>query len=162
MPFDWAGYLQKQIQDGKKMVELMNLDEASFSTLEKDRLRYEQALAVLRDPATTLFSLVLIPEKLPIEETHSAITGLSRLGISVRALVVNQCIQSEVIEGNSFLASRAEVQDRYLTQIESRFGHLERVHLPLLNRDVSELDTLRAVGRLLYEASAPAYAAGQQ
>ena len=107
------------------------------------------------DTATTVFSLVLIPEKLPIEETHSAIAGLARLGIPVQALIINQCIQSDVIEGNRFLSSRADVQGRYLEQIAARFGSLTRVRLPLLNRDVSELDTLRTVGDLLYKSAQP-------
>jgi anion-transporting ArsA/GET3 family ATPase len=74
----------------------------------------------------------------------------------VQALVINECIQPEVIEGNRFLAARAEVQGRYLGQIEARFGSLTRVSLPLLNRDVSTLDTLRVVGGLLYGNAAPA------
>jgi arsenite-transporting ATPase len=140
MPFDWAGFLQKQVQDGKKLAELMRMDEGSLAGLEREKQRYDHALSVLRDKTTTVFSLVLIPEKLPIEETHSAIAGLDRLGISVQALVINQCILPEVIEGNRFLASRAE------------FGNLTRARLPLLNRDVSELDTLRTVGGLLYKS----------
>jgi arsenite/tail-anchored protein-transporting ATPase len=156
MPFDWAGFLQKQIQDGRKMAELMRLDESSFSTLERDRLRYEKALSVLRDPATTLFTLVLIPEKLPIEETRSAIAGLSRLGIPVRSLVVNQCILPEVVEGNRFLAARAAVQGDYLRRIEERFAGLDVARLPLLERDVSELAALRAVGAMLHEDREPA------
>ncbi len=155
MPFDWAGFLQKQVQDGKKMAELMRLDDESFSTLERDRLRYENALSVLRDPRSTLFSLVLVPEKLPIEETRSAMAGLSRLGIPVQALVINQCILPGVIQGNRFLEARAEVQGRYLKQIESLFGDLSRTRLPLLDRDVSELETLRTVGGLLYGKNAP-------
>ncbi len=158
MPFDWAGFLQKQVRDGKKMAELMRMGEDSLANLDKDRLRYEHALSVLRSEATTVFSLVLIPEKLPIEETHSAIAGLARLGIPVQALIVNQCIQPDVIEGNRFLASRAEVQARYLEQIEARFGNLTRARLPLLNKDVSELDTLRLVGGLLYKSPAPVHA----
>jgi arsenite-transporting ATPase len=150
MPFDWAGFLQKQVQDGKKMAEVMRLDDESYANLERDRLRYEHALSVLRDRSATIFSLVMIPERLPIEETHSAISGLSRLGIPVQALVVNECILPEVIEGNRFLGARAAVQRRYLEEIDARFGNLTRVRLPLLDQDVSELDTLRTVGRLLY------------
>ena len=59
---------------------------------------------MLRDRSTTVSNLVLSPERLSIEETQSAITGLDRLGIPVRALVINQCILPEVIEGNRFLA----------------------------------------------------------
>ncbi len=150
MPFDWAGFLQRQIQEGRKMAELMNLDESTFENLERDKRRYEKALSVLRDRSSTVFSLVLLPERLPIEETGSAITGLAGLGIPVQALVVNQCILPEVIEGNRFLAARASLQARYLTEIETRFGGLVKARLPLLDHDVSELPTLRQVSLTLY------------
>jgi arsenite-transporting ATPase len=150
MPFDWAGFLQKQIQDGKELARLMNMGNDSFERLEGDKKRYENALAVLRDRSTTVFTLVLLPERLPIEETQSAISGLDRLGIPVQALVINQCILREVIEGNRFLGARAEVQRRYLDEIESRFDGLARTRLPLLDRDVSDLVTLRRVGQMVY------------
>jgi len=152
MPFDWAGFLQKQIQEGKKMAELMNMTESSFADLERDKLRYDRALAVLRDRSSTVFSLVLLPERLPIEETHSAISGLARLGIPVQALIINQRILPEVIEGNRFLEARAGVQARYLEEIEARFGALVRTQLPLLDRDVSELSALRQISGMLYKA----------
>lgn len=152
MPFDWASFLQKQIQEGQKLAELMDMDENSFEDLERDKRRYENALNVMRDRVSTIFNLVLLPERLPIEETHSAITGLDRLGIPVQALVVNQYILPEVIEGNRFLAARARVQKLYLAEIEERFGKLIMSRLPLLDRDVSELSTLRQVGEMLYGA----------
>lgn len=150
MPFDWAGFLQKQIQEGQKLASLMNMDEDSFADLERDKQRYDKALAVLRDHSATTFTLVLLAERLPIEETQSAITGLDRLGIPVQALVVNQCILPEVIEGNRFLDARAKLQRRYVEEINSRFPAFVRESLPLLDRDVSEPDTLRGVGSLLY------------
>ena len=150
MPFDWAGFLQKQIQEGKKLAQMMNMDSNAFEDLERDKRRYEEALSILGNRSTTVFTLVLLPERLPIEETQSAITGLSRLGIPVQALVVNQCILPEVIEGNRFLAARAKLQARYMEEIETRFGDLQRSRLPLLDRDVSDLSTLRQVGEMLY------------
>ncbi len=150
MPFDWAGFLQKQIQEGKKMAELMNMSESSFADLERDKLRYDKALDILRDSSSTVFNLVLLPERLPIEETHSAITGLARLDIPVQALVVNQCILPEVIEGNRFLAARAGLQGRYLEEIDTRFSDKIMTRLPLLDHDVSDLDSLRQVGELLF------------
>ncbi len=150
IPFDWAGFLQKQIQEGKELAKLMNMDGSSFEDLERDKRRYENALNVMRDQVTTVFSLVLLPERLPIEETQSAITGLGRLGIPVQGLVVNQCILPEVVEGNRFLAARANLQARYLDEIETRFSAYIKSRLPLLDRDVSDLSTLRQVGELLY------------
>lgn len=152
MPFDWAGFLQKQIQEGKKLAELMNnTDNDSFQDLEKDKKRYDQALDVLRDRSTTVFNLVLLPERLPIEETHSAIMGLDKLGISVQGIVVNQCILPEVIEGNRFLQARANLQKTYLDEIDIRFKSFIQSWLPLLDHDVSDLISLRKVGKLLYE-----------
>lgn len=153
MPFDWAGFLHKQIQEGRKLAELMDMDESSFEDLERDKQRYDRALDVLGDRSSTVFTLVLLPERLPIEETQSAITGLDQLGIPVQALVTNQVILPEVIEGNRFLAARSAVQSRYLTEIESRFGGLLKVRLPLLDHDVSDVETLRELGELLYGKS---------
>ncbi len=150
MPFDWAGFLQKQIQEGRKLAQMMNMDSNAFEDLERDKRRYEEALSILGNRSTTVFTLVLLPERLPIEETNSAITGLRKLGIPVQALVVNQCILPEVIKGNRFLAARAKLQARYMEEIETRFGDLLRSRLPLLDRDVSDLSTLRKVGEILY------------
>lgn len=150
MPFDWAGFLQKQIQEGKEIASMMNMDDNSFEDLERDKKRYDNALYVLGDRSTTVFTLVLLPERLPIEETHSAITGLNKLGIPVQALVINQCILPEVVEDNRFLDARAKLQNRYMDEIDTRFATLISSHLPLLDRDVSELSTLRLVGEMLY------------
>lgn len=150
MPFDWAGFLQKQIQEGKKLGEVMEMDQDSFRYLERDKQRYDKALDVLRSTRSTVFTLVLLPERLPIEETQSAISGLSKLGIPVQALVANQCILPEVIEGNRFLTARARLQARYLNEIDSRFGELLKTRLPLLDHDVSDTTALREVSELLY------------
>lgn len=150
MPFDWAGFLQRQIEQGEELARLMNMDETSFSALERDKRRYDHALEVLRDRDSTVFTLVLTPERLPVEETDSAAAGLARLGVPVQGLVVNQVILPEVIEGNRFLQARASVQHGYLEEIERRFSGILMNRLPLLDRDVSDLTTLRQVGELLY------------
>jgi arsenite-transporting ATPase len=152
MPFDWAGFMQKQIEEGRKFAGAMGMDASSLEDLEKDKRRYDAALAVLRDRATSVFTLVLLPEKIPIAETQSAVTGLGHIGIPVQALVINQSILPEVIEGNRFLAARAKLQAKYQDEIKQRFGDFVRTSLPLLDRDVSDLSTLRHVGELLYGA----------
>jgi arsenite/tail-anchored protein-transporting ATPase len=156
MPFDWAGFVQKQIKEGKELASLLNLQGDSFENLERDRKRYDKALEVLRSRETTVFTLVLLPERLPIEETHSAITGLGLLGIPVQSLVVNQCILPEVIEGNRFLAARAGLQSHYLAEINTRFPDRLQIQLPLLSHDIADLTALREVGECLYGQTATA------
>ena len=150
MPFDWAGFLQKQIQEGQKLAQLLSTGMNSFEDLEKDKKRYDEAMAVLCNKASTVFSLVLLPERLPIEETQSAIKGLDKLGIPVQSLVINQCILQEVIEGNRFLQARAKLQNSYLDEVNTRFADVIKVQLPLLDHDVANLESLREVGKLLY------------
>lgn len=150
MPFDWAGYMEKQIREGKELAVIMNMDESSLEGLKQDKQRYDNALAVLRDPINSIFSLVLLPERLPVEETQSAMKGLDKLGIPVQALVVNQTIQTEVIEGNRFLTARAQLQAGYQAEIDQRFKSLERVRLPLFDHDISSPASLRQIGEILY------------
>ncbi len=151
MPFDWAGFLQKQIAEGQKLAELLPSDGSSFENLKNDKRRYDEAMAVLRNRGTTAFTLVLLPERLPIEETQSAIRGLDRLGIPVQSLIINQCILHDVIEGNRFLQARANLQTAYLNEINTRFSDILRTQLPLFDHDISDLENTRKVGRLLYE-----------
>ena len=150
MPFDWATFLQRQIQQGKKLAELIDTGPSTLEDLERDKLRYENALAQLRNRETTVFSMVLLPERLPIEETQSAIDGLGKISIPVQALVINQCIPLDVIENNRFLAARAKLQKTYLAEIDTRFADLVRSRLPLLDQDVSSTAAMRQVGELLY------------
>jgi len=150
MPFDWAGFLQKQIVASREVARLMGFDNTSATALEADKQRYDRALEVLRDRERTTFTLVLTPERLPVEETRSAASGLQTLGIPVQALVVNQTILPEVVEGNRFLQARSAVQRRYLDEIDRSFGELLRTRLPLLDRDVSDVQTLRHLGDLLF------------
>lgn len=150
MPFDWAGFLQKQIQEGKNLAQLLSADANSFEDIERDKKRYDGAMAVLCNKATTVFNLVLLPERLPIEETQSAIKGLDKLGIPVQSLIINQRILPEVIKGNRFLQARAKLQSSYLDEINSRFADIIKAQLPLLDHDISDLESLRKVGQLLY------------
>lgn len=150
MPFDWAGFLQKQIQEGNKLAEFLPNSTDSMEEIERDKKRYDDAMAVLCNKETTAFNLVLLPERLPIEETQSAIMGLGKLGIPVQSLIINQRILPEVIEGNRFLQARAALQGSYLKEIDSRFSGIATAELPLFDHDVSDPESLRLIGRLLY------------
>lgn len=150
LPFNWAGHLQNQIREGKELAKLMNLNEDSYDSLEKDKARYEHAMSVLKDREHTMFNLVLLPERLPIEETASAMKGLDGLGISVQSLVINQVIFQKDIDGNPFLQGRAALQSKFLEEIRQRFPGLLQTEVPLLAQDVSNIEGLRRVGELLF------------
>ncbi|HEX2938998.1 MAG TPA: ArsA family ATPase [Ruminiclostridium sp.] len=151
MPFDWAGFLERQIQEGNKLAEFLPNSTDTAQEIERDKKRYDEAMSVLCNKDTTVFNLVLLPERLPIEETQSAIRGLSKLGIPIQSLIINQCILQQVIDGNSFLQARAKLQSVYLDEINARFKDILKTQIPLMDHDISDKESMRELGRLIFE-----------
>jgi len=153
MPFDWANFLQKQIKDRNELAAIMQLEdtEDTIAQLEADKERYNNAIEVLKDAEKTLYTLVLLPAFLPIEETKSALADLSNLGVDVRTFIVNQLIPNDAIQGNSFLTKRYETQEKYMSIINKDFGKGIITTLPMLDTDVYDVSTLGIIGSKIYE-----------
>jgi arsenite/tail-anchored protein-transporting ATPase len=93
------------------------------------------------------FVLVLIPERLPIEESARAAHQLEDAGIHVGGVVVNRVLPAEAV-GAYFEARKA--QERvYLDEIAKRFPSSPRVLVPQLEADVHGTASLERIGRSL-------------
>jgi arsenite/tail-anchored protein-transporting ATPase len=118
----------------------------------KDRFERLQGLrARLMSGRTSAFVLVLIPERLPIEETARALTQLDETGVKVGGLVVNRVLPRETTD--AFLAARREQEQIYLDEIAARFASRPRVYLPQFRRDVYGLASLGPVADALAAAT---------
>ena len=118
----------------------------------KDRFERLQGLrARLMSGRTSAFVLVLIPERLPIEETARALTQLDETGVKVGGLVVNRVLPRETTD--PFLAARREQEQVYLDEIATRFANRPRVYLPQFRRDVYGLSSLGPVADALAAAT---------
>jgi arsenite-transporting ATPase len=116
-----------------------------------DRLeRLREFRAQLLSPRATAFVLVLVPERLPIEETARAIDQLTEVGINLGGLVVNRVLPSS--SPDPFLRSRHEQEQVYLDDIARRFGRHPMVHVPQLPSDVHGLATLGDIAAILVDA----------
>jgi arsenite/tail-anchored protein-transporting ATPase len=113
--------------------------------LRLDRLRELRARMI--SGRTTGFVLVLIPERLPIEETARALTQLDDAGVRVGGLVVNRVLPPTSTD--AFLTSRRDQERVYLDEIAKRFSQQTRVHIPQLERDVYGLAALERVSTFL-------------
>ena len=152
MPFDWADFLKKQIKDRNELAAVMQLEdtEETIAQLEADKARYNNAIEVLKDSEKTVYTLVLLPAFLPIEETKSALADLSKLGVDVRTFIVNQLIPTEAIQGNTFLEKRYQTQEKYMSIINKDFGKGIITPLPMLETDVYDVNTLAIIGSKIY------------
>ena len=151
MPFDWANFLQKQIKDRSELAVLMQLEDTAetIARLEADRQRYDRAIEALKDANRTVYTLVLLPAFLPIEETKSALADLGKLGVATGTFIVNQLIPADAILGNAYLQKRFETQEKYMDIIRRDFyGTITT--LPMLDTDVYDVDTLRLIGDKIY------------
>ncbi len=98
----------------------------------------------------TTFYLVLIPERLPIEETDRALKTLTGNDVKVGALLVNR-VFPEAADGD-FMRSRLEQQFEYLEEIEDRFGEKQVVRIEQEARDITEQEQLGPIVRQLDKA----------
>ncbi|MGD0451093.1 MAG: TRC40/GET3/ArsA family transport-energizing ATPase [Candidatus Bathyarchaeia archaeon] len=153
MPFDWSVYMTSQINNRKELAVALGVanDEQTLERLKKEKLRYDQAVKSLSDENIAAFNLVLLPERLPIEETARAISDLSNFGVKVPALIVNEVIPPDVLKGNWFLEKRRATQEKYFKEIATRFNGILQKEVPLFETDVYGIQNLRKVGEYLYE-----------
>lgn len=121
--------------------------------LERRRTFY-QARRLLLEKAASGFLLVLIPERLPIDESRKAVEALRQYGVPILGLVVNRVLPAEPL--GEFLELRRDREVGYLREIERLFRRYPRLQLPLMARDVEGLDGLRQLGSLLLPGRAAA------
>ena len=106
--------------------------------------------ARLLSPRLSAFVLVLVAERLPIEETARAIEQLKEAGVTIGGLVVNRVLPAS--SPDPFLRSRHEQEVIYLDEIEKRFRSYPRVRVPQLPSDVHGVKTLEHLaGHLVVE-----------
>jgi arsenite/tail-anchored protein-transporting ATPase len=113
--------------------------------------RLREFRARLLSPRTTGFVMVMMAERLPIEETSRAIAQLDEAGIRVGALIVNRVLPET--SADAFLSARREQEKVYLDEIDRRFATLDRVRVPQLPADVYGIDGLQRIADLLFGVS---------
>ena len=132
-------------------VEAEDKDDPILVSL-RDRFERLQALrARLIGGRTTAFVLVLIPERLPIEETARALAQLDDTGVKIGGLVVNRVLPEHTTD--AFLTERRAQERIYLDEIATRFAARPRLYLPQFPRDVYGLASLGPIADALTAAT---------
>ena len=123
-------------------------DDPILNRLRGRRDKFHHARHRLLEDTT--FYLVLIPERLPIEETARALETLKQGDIHVGALLVNRVLP-ETADGE-FMRARLEQQSEYLDEIERRFGRRKIVRVEQDARDITHREQLEPLARQLDDA----------
>ena len=145
LPFEWSRSIETATEGSGQTC----LGPAA--AIQDSRLKYEHAMAILRDAGQTTFIFVLHPEAIAIKETRRTIAELGKLGIGAHQLIVNGIIPPEAT-GNPLFAARAQMQAHYLHEIEVQLPFPTR-RMPLLAGEIKGVARLRQVGAALFDAA---------
>lgn len=119
------------------------------AAIQDAKHKYERALAAMRRSEQTRFVFVLHPEAISIKETRRAINELIKLDIENFSLIINGIITHEAAR-NPLFAARAEMQSRYLVQIELDFPY-SKEGMTLLADEIKGVRKLRQVGEIFFD-----------
>ena len=157
MPEAITSWIQALVKHRRAVVEIDRGEEQSseaaaaadpvLGALERRYERIGRLRETLTDRARTAFVLVMIPERLVIEETARAVELLSETGVNVGGAIVNRVLP-EGLTGE-FYESRKAQERTYLAEIDRRFTRLTRVNVRQLPSDVYGLASLTLVAEQL-------------
>lgn len=152
-------WLQGMIERRRNVNEMMRMASVVDKSLEeriKDdpvmrilldrKQRFEKAKKFLIDDKRAGFVFVLNPQQLPILETEKAISFLERNGIPVEGVIINRVLPEKT--DGEFFKKRKEVEDRYMKQIEEKFGDRILYRIPLMEYDISGYESIDSVARI--------------
>jgi len=126
-------------------------DDPVLASIERRQVRLRAVREVLTDAGRSAVVLVLMAERLPIEETSRALETLESAGISVGGIVLNRVLP-EGLYGD-FYRGRAAQEKRYRDEIARRFAGRVVAVVPQFEFDINRLPDLeRVAAHLVGEA----------
>jgi len=130
-------------------------DEGIFTAVDDLFAELEGLHSLLTNPQVTTVRLVLNPEKMVIRETQRAYSYLNLYGYPIDAVICNRLIP-ESADG-SYWKEWKSTQAENFQLIEQCFSPLPLLKVPLLEREVIGMETLKEVSRLLYNEEDPTH-----
>lgn len=139
---DWIKVMAKMRWKYRYMVERFagrySPDEADDFLLSMKKT-VKKIEGLLKDKNRCEFIVITIPESMAILETERLINNLSKYGINVRQLVINNVLEST---GCGFCRERKKEQEKYINQIGGKFSNLKITITPLQSKEVKGIDAL--------------------
>lgn len=134
LPMDWSQQLDIKV--------FATVDSAAADDVTKQR--FNEVIAMMRDPQRSTFAYVVYPEATPILEASRAVKELATAGIQPGLVVVNQVIPAESAS-TPFVMARRRMQEKYLGEIAKTFP-VPTLHIPLQPNEIKGLSMLAALG----------------
>jgi arsenite-transporting ATPase len=146
------GMLQRRQKSNEMHAWLSDGDEAKedpiFQVLNRRKQKFAEARKIMLDPLLTSFIFVMIPEKLPMVETHKAIQMLQKHEIPIEMIIVNRILPEDL--SDPFFIRRKERENLYLEQMKDMFAEQNLHYIPMLEYDVHGTSALEKIAQYLF------------
>ena len=138
LPMDWNQQLNIKV--------FASVDSTAADDVTKKR--FNEVIAMMRDPHRSTFAYVMYPESTPILEAHRAVKELATVGIQPGLVVVNQLIPRESAT-TPYVKARRDMQEKYLGEIAQLFP-IPMLQIPLQPSEIKGLAMLSKLGDQIF------------
>jgi len=139
LPMDWNQQLNIKV--------FATVDSTAADDVTKKR--FNEVIAMMRDPERSTFAYVMYPESTPILEAHRAVKELATVGIQPGLVVVNQIIPEESAT-TPFVKARRLMQEKHLNEIVKLFP-VPMLQIPLQPAEIKGLEMLSKLGDQIFK-----------
>ncbi len=146
MPEAMGAWVQALADRRREALENADADPI-LSSLTRRRAKLASLRDLLTRYETTGFVLVLIPERLPIEESARALHELEHAHLHVGGVIVNRVLPPDL--SGAYYEARKAQESVYLEEVERRFRGVPRVVVPQFESDIHGVASLERVARHL-------------
>ncbi|MFB0508941.1 MAG: ArsA family ATPase [bacterium] len=158
---EWINKITSLREDMRKYEEVVakmksedvKEEDEILGELQYIRKRINLASSVFTDKEKTGFFFVLTPEEMSIIDTEKAAVLFSRYGVPLTGFVANRVIPQELEKQNipQYLKNRIESQKQPIEDIRKKFGDKVLGWIPELERDVTGLEMIEKIAKIMYE-----------
>jgi arsenite-transporting ATPase len=158
---EWIGkitHLREEMREYEEVAARIRRDQELqedliLAELQDIRKRINAASRILTDREKTAFFFVLVPEEMVLIDTGKAAEMFARFDVPIGGYVVNRVLPEDLAVGDgvpAYLKNRLQLQERYLGEIDRRFGGEVLASVPELERDVTGLEMIEKLARIMY------------
>jgi arsenite/tail-anchored protein-transporting ATPase len=158
---EWIGkitHLREEMREYEEVAARIRRDQELqedliLAELQDIRKRINAASRILTDRQKTAFFFVLVPEEMVLIDTRKAAEMFARFDVPIGGYVVNRVLPEDLAVGDgvpAYLKNRIQMQERYLGEIDRRFGDEVLASVPELERDVTGLEMIEKLARIMY------------
>lgn len=149
--------LREQMREYEQVASVMKRQKVTEEDQILTELRYiknriNTSSGILTDRLKTAFFFVVVPEEMIILDTRKAAELFAKFDVPISGYVVNRVLPDELSRQKvpDYLKNRIAMQKGYLDEIGRTFGKQVLAYVPELERDVTGLDSIERLAKIMY------------